>query len=104
MSTTVTTNNKTPLTYNEEFEVTTYPIQQKHLDALDAIAAIMVASGGRWWYQATIHGRVLDYQTEDTTWGYHRRLSILTMQALMAIPGFRWIDINENGFSIGLEH
>ncbi len=103
---TIVTTNGIPLTYNDEWDTTHRPIQPKHLDTLDKVAYIMNTRDGHWYYSTTIYGAVLQFigTADSKLAAYYPRLSAHTMNTLLSIPGFRWIECGENAFDVGLEH
>lgn len=92
--------------YNQpDFDPEHYPIKEWHRETVAKIHRHfnLTDEHTRWWYHATIHGRVFNFHVKPEH-RFSTRLSVENIKFFYELPGFRWIESDEDGFMIGLEH
>lgn len=90
------------LQYNDSFDIKHYPMEERHLiiaSQLQQLLNIPDSENVKWYYDATIHGRIITiqikYDDDDTSARLRfNRLSAEQMQDLVWTDGFRWYEIN----------
>lgn len=93
------------ITYNDEFDRESYPVEEWHRRTVAAIAEhFKIPSSVEWLHHATIHGRVFWPKSWPEA-GDPRVVRIYAedVQFLAALPGFRWIE-HGNQIKFGVEH
>lgn len=82
------------LIYNDEFDKTHYPITERHQAIADELKKIFVVPDNvKWYYEATIHGKILT--TSQIFGGYKdlwRRIHRDRMEAILKMPEIRWVE------------
>lgn len=89
-----------------DFDPEHYPLEDWHLETIQAIADKLNLTPRTWHYQATIHGRCFWWISPRKHSRLYSRLHNEDLQFLSNLPGFRWIESREDGrgFAVGLEH
>ena len=91
--------------YNDKFDVEHHPIQQWHREHVATVANhFKFGEDKKWYYHATIHGGIFWLKDKIRPDMQPRRLHADDLRMLLALPGFRWVELIDDTVQFGLSH
>ena len=94
-----------PITYPDPFDEKHYAARDEHREAIQAVAdALQIDHVSGWECYATIHGLLFHCVLTPRQADRLSRLCAETMRRLLAVPGFRHVEVREMTLVVGIAH